>query len=111
MNRSVEFSNNAGRGSGAPHVGKHTRLLPQADAGTGELGLYLPLDHVGERRSPKMREFEIRQVGSRRESVLIIGAMALSCRRICSIRCTQRWVRAPRSGPWVIAESGRHPHK
>jgi hypothetical protein len=36
------------------------------------------LDHVGNRSSPKLREFEIRQVGSRREGVLIIGAMALA---------------------------------
>jgi hypothetical protein len=52
----------------------------RANAGKGEPDMYLSLDHVGERRSPKLREFEIRQVGSRREGVLIIGAMALSCR-------------------------------
>jgi hypothetical protein len=65
--------------------------------------LYLPLDHVGERRSPKLRYFEVRQVGSRRDSVLVIGAIAVSCREVCGIRCTQRWVRAraPRSGPWI----------
>jgi hypothetical protein len=75
--------------------------------------LYLPLDHVGERRSPKLRYFKVRQVGSRRDGVLIIGAIAVSCREVCGIRCTQRWVhvRAPARGirgPRVPAERA-HP--
>jgi hypothetical protein len=47
--------------------------VPQADAGEGDLGLYLPLDHVGERRSLRLREFEVRQVGSRCEGTMAIG--------------------------------------
>lgn len=72
-----------------------TLLIPAGRCWDRRAWLYLPLDHVGERRSPKLREFEIRQVGFGREGVLIIGAMSLSCRSVCIIRCTQRWVRAP----------------
>lgn len=77
----VKASHKLSKWPGKPHVGRPvcSRRPPLG----GELGLYLPLDHVRERRSPKLREFEVRQVGSGRKGVLIIGPMRLSCRSEC----------------------------
>lgn len=43
----------------------------------GKLGLYVSLDHVGKHSSLNVRELEVREVGSRRKDVLIIGSIAL----------------------------------
>jgi hypothetical protein len=83
----VAVQRDAGKGPGKPQS-REAPARPML-----EMASLLSLDHVGNRSSPKLREFEIRQVGSRREGVLIIGAMAISCILICMYSCTKRWVR------------------
>ncbi|KAH7412061.1 hypothetical protein DE146DRAFT_628059 [Phaeosphaeria sp. MPI-PUGE-AT-0046c] len=63
-------SNNAGRKPGKPHVGRpvcaRRPMLREASS----------LGHVGERRSPKFREFEIRQVSMHHSLFTTLGSRA-----------------------------------